>query len=74
MIARVLGLVALATLATIPLKGVRVATNLPVLRCSIFLAGQIALTTRAPVDPVTVGSPGPTADTILISPILTVAT
>jgi hypothetical protein len=37
-----IGLAALAALATIPLKGVRLATNLLVLTCTIFLAGQIA--------------------------------
>jgi hypothetical protein len=33
------------------------ATNLLVLTCSIFLAGQIAWIYKAPVDPVTVDSP-----------------
>ena len=53
----ILGLLALAALATVPLKGVRLATNLFVVICSIFLAGQIAWIYKAPVDPVTVGSP-----------------
>jgi hypothetical protein len=53
----ILGLLALAALATIPLKGVRLATNLLVLTCSIFLAGQVAWIYKAPVDPVAVGSP-----------------
>jgi hypothetical protein len=52
-----IGLVALAGLATIPLTGVRLATNLLVLTCSIFLAAQIAWIYKAPVDPVRVDSP-----------------
>jgi hypothetical protein len=52
-----IGLVASAALGTIPLKGVRLATNLLVLICSIFLAGQIAWIYKAPVDPVRVDSP-----------------
>jgi hypothetical protein len=53
----ILGLLALAALATVPLKGVRLATHLLVVIGSIFLAGQIAWIYKAPVDPVTVGSP-----------------
>ena len=37
--------------------GRRLATNLLVVICSIFLAGQIAWICKAPVDLVTVGSP-----------------
>jgi hypothetical protein len=53
----ILGLLALAALATVPLKGVRLATNLLVVICSIFVAAQIVWIYKPPVDPVTVGAP-----------------
>jgi Peptidase family M23 len=51
------GLVVLLLAAAIPLKRLRVASNLLVLGGSLFIAVQLVMTYRPPVDPVPVASP-----------------
>jgi peptidase M23-like protein len=51
------GLLVLLLAAAFPLKHVRVASNLLVLAGSIFIAVQLAMIYRTPVDPVPIASP-----------------
>ena len=53
----VLGLVAFVLLCLVPLRHVRLGSNLLVTAATIFLAAQLISVYRPPVDAVTVGSP-----------------
>jgi hypothetical protein len=56
-VAFVLGLVAFVLLCLVPLRQVRLGSNLLVTAAAIFLAAQLISVYRPPVDAVTVGSP-----------------
>ena len=56
-IAFVLGLVAFLLVALVPLRQVRLGSNLLVTAATIFLAVQLISVYRPPVDAVTVGTP-----------------
>jgi hypothetical protein len=56
-VAFVLGLVAFVLLRLVPLRRVRLGSNLLVTAATIFLAAQLISVYRPPVDAVTVSSP-----------------